>query len=90
MLRISELKSKEVINVLDGRRLGFIGDLDIDLETGRVRAIIVPGGGKILGLFGRDNDIYIPWEKIARIGLDVILVDIPSGETTYIEEDEYA
>lgn len=89
MLRISELKSKEVINVLDGRRLGFIGDLDIDLEAGRVRAIIVPGPGKLLGLFGRDEDVYIPWEKIARIGLDVILVDLPTTESTYIEDEDY-
>lgn len=88
MLRVSDLRAREIINVLDGRRLGFIGDLDIDLEVGRIRGIIVPGQGKILGLFGRDNDIYIPWEKIVKIGLDVVLVDLPSNETPYLEDHE--
>lgn len=88
MLRVSDLRAREVINVLDGRRLGFIGDLDIDLEVGRIRGIVVPGQGKILGLFGRDNDIYIPWDKIVKIGLDVILVDLPSLETPYLEDDD--
>ena len=87
MLRISELRAKEVISVLDGKRLGFIGDLEIDLEAGRVKGIVVPGAGKILGLFGRDNDIYIPWEKIVKIGVDVVLVDLP-GETITCLEDE--
>ena len=89
MLRISDLKTREVINMLDGRRLGYIGDLDIDLEVGRVRAIVVPGPGKLLGLFGRDNDVYIPWEKIVRIGIDVVLVDLPTVEIPYLDDDEH-
>lgn len=87
MLRISDLRAREVINVIDGRRLGYIGDLDIDLEAGRVRAIVVPGHGRILGLFGRDNDVYIPWDKIVKIGEDVILVDMPSLETPYLDDE---
>ena len=87
MLRISDLRAREVINVIDGRRLGFIGDLDIDLESGRVRAIVVPGQGKLLGLFGRDNDVYIPWDKIVKIGEDVILVDIHTLDTPYLDDD---
>lgn len=87
MLRISELRAKEVISVLDGKRLGFIGDLEIDLEAGRVKGIVVPGAGKILGLFGRDNDIYIPWEKIVKIGVDVVLVDLPEETITYLEDE---
>ena len=87
LLRISDLRAREVINVIDGRRLGFIGDLDIDLESGRVRAIVVPGQGKLLGLFGRDNDVYIPWDKIVKIGEDVILVDIHTLDTPYLDDD---
>lgn len=87
MLRISDLRAREVINVIDGRRLGFIGDLDVDLDTGRVRAIVVPGQSKLLGLFGRDNDHYIPWEKIVKIGADVILVDVPPGEMPYLDDE---
>lgn len=66
----------EVINVVDGRRLGVICDLDIDLEAGAVRAIVVPGTGRVFGLFGGDRDYVIPWENIVKIGADTILVEL--------------
>lgn len=75
MLKTSDLKIKEVINVVDGRRLGTITDIEIDLDSGRLTAIVVPGAGKFLGMFGKNDDIVIPWEKIHKIGLDVILVE---------------
>lgn len=71
----SDLKMKEVINVIDGKRLGTITDIEIDVDTGRLTAIVVPGTGKFLGLFGRNEDVVIPWEKINKIGSDVILVE---------------
>jgi len=78
MLKTSDLKLKEVVNVLDGKRLGGITDIEIDIESGRLTAIVVPGQGKFLGLFGRNEDIVIPWEKINKIGMDVILVEAAS------------
>lgn len=72
---ISDLKMKEVINIIDGKRLGAITDIEIDVDSGKLTAIVVPGSGKILGLFGRNTDIVIPWEKIVKIGIDVILVE---------------
>lgn len=75
MLKTSDLKLKEVINVLDGKRLGTITDIEIDVDAGKLTAIVVPGAGRFLGLFGRNDDIVIPWEKIKKIGFDVILVE---------------
>lgn len=72
-----ELKLKEVVNILDGKRLGTITDIEIDIEDGRLTAIVVPGPGRFLGLFGRSEDIVIPWEKINKIGVDCILVESP-------------
>lgn len=72
---VSDLKIKEVINIVDGKRLGVITDIEIDAESGKLTAIIVPGNGKFLGIFGRNEDMVIPWEKINKIGLDVILVE---------------
>lgn len=71
----SDLKLKEVINVIDGKRLGGITDIEIDVASGRLTAIVVPGNGKFLGLFGRSEEVVIPWEKINKIGFDVILVE---------------
>lgn len=76
MLRVGELRTREVVNVLDGRRLGLVIDLDIDLAVGRVKGLMVPGQARVLGLFGRESEIYIPWEQVVKIGEDVILVEL--------------
>ena len=75
MLKTSDLKMKEVISVIDGKRMGHITDIEIDVDTGRLTAIVVPGMGRFLGLFGRNEDVVIPWDKINKIGMDVILVE---------------
>lgn len=75
MLKASDFKQKEVINIFDGKRLGFVYDVEINMETGIVEAIIIPGSGKFLGLFGGDNDYIIPWDKIKTVGEDIILVE---------------
>ena len=76
MCRMSELRCKEVINICDGGRLGFVQDLELDLDTGRVTALLVPGPCRFFGLFGRETDYVIPWKCIKRIGSDIILVDV--------------
>ncbi|NLJ77326.1 MAG: YlmC/YmxH family sporulation protein [Peptococcaceae bacterium] len=79
MVKISDLRSREIINVVDGRRLGLIKDIDIDLEQGRITAIILPGvSSKFLGFLGKEEEIIVPWEKIVKIGADVILVEVSS------------
>ena len=76
MVKISELRTREIVNVADGRRLGVIKDIDIDLENGRINALILPGTGRILGFWGKEDDFIVPWNKIVKIGMDVILVEI--------------
>ena len=80
MINLSEMKEKEVINVRDGSRLGMIYDFEMDLKKGEVTAIIIPGPGKIMGIFGKNNDIIIDWRKIVKIGEDIILVDLKIDE----------
>ncbi len=73
---INSLKEKEVINVKDGARLGFAGDVEVDLESGRLISVIIPGAYKLAGLFGREQDIVIKWEDIKKIGDDLIIVEM--------------
>ena len=73
--RIGELCRKEVIDVTDGSRYGYVGDAEIDLETGQVRALVVPGRLRLLGLLGREEDHIFPWAAIKRLGEDIILVE---------------
>jgi YlmC/YmxH family sporulation protein len=76
MVRIFDLRQKEVINSCDCKRLGFVGDVEFDINTGCIQAIIVPGPAQCWGIFGRDNEYVIPFDRICRIGPDIILVDI--------------
>lgn len=71
-----DFSHKEVINVNDGRRLGFVQDVTADLETGMITSIIVPGSMKLINRFTANNDIVIPWKNIKCISDDLILVDI--------------
>lgn len=75
MIKTSELKQKEVININDGKRLGLVSDVEINMETGNLEAIVIPAGGKFLGFLSKENDIVINWSSIKKIGVDVILVD---------------
>ncbi|MHB9145195.1 MAG: YlmC/YmxH family sporulation protein [Symbiobacteriia bacterium] len=80
MHKISDLRQRDVINIMDGKRLGLVSDVDVDPETGRIIALIVPGPGRFLGIFGGGADFIIHWHKIVRIGPDVILVDLNHDE----------
>ena len=71
-----DFKHKEVINITNGKRLGFVQDVCADLETGTITSIIVPGSNKMLNIFASNNEIVIPWKDIKCIGEDLILVEI--------------
>ena len=73
--RFSQLRCKEVINIHDGCRLGYAGDLEMRIPEGEITALIVPGPLKFFGLFGRGEEYCIPWRCIKRIGDDVILIE---------------
>ena len=74
---LGELKNKEVINILDGARLGHICDLVFDDSYGKDCGFIVPGNAPFLGIFKtKANSIYIPYNQICKIGEDVILVEL--------------
>ncbi|MBR1780856.1 MAG: YlmC/YmxH family sporulation protein [Oscillospiraceae bacterium] len=70
-----ELRDKEVISVSDGCRFGYVCDLDLELASGQVMALVIPGKPRFFGLFGAKDLIIVPWKDICRIGPDIILVE---------------
>ena len=75
-----DFRDKQVVSVADGRLLGYVAEIEFDVCDGRITAIVVCGEG---GVFSRGSELCIPWEKIDRIGEDVILVcgvDFPITE----------
>ncbi len=73
--RIGELRNKEVVNMKDGGRLGFVSDVELDTAAASLTAVVVYGRLRLLGLFGRDPDFVIPWCDIELIGDDTVLVN---------------
>ena len=71
-----ELRCKNVINVTDGRSLGHIIDIIIDIRTSRVLGLVVPGHKGFFSLFKNTDDIFIPYCNICKIGEDTILVEL--------------
>ena len=78
--RMAELRSKEVISVKDGGRLGFVCDIEMDTETAAVTALVVYGRARLFGLLGQEEDTVIPWRDIEMIGGDIVLVKCPAPE----------
>jgi YlmC/YmxH family sporulation protein len=74
MMKISELQTKDVVNLIDGRNLGQVSDLEVAITGGNIDAIIVPGPKKFFGLMSDGKDYIIPWKNIVKIGKDVVLV----------------
>lgn len=75
----TELRSKEVVNVNSGARMGKIIDMIIDSNGKNVLGVVVPGVRKI---FRASEDIFIPWRNITKIGADVILVSLDINSLT--------
>lgn len=87
MIKISDLRTREVVNVQDGRKLGLIKDLDLDVDKGKINALVLPGPNRFINIFTRKDDIIVPWDRIVKIGRDVILVEVnPYNEIHHLNE----
>jgi len=88
-MKISDFQTKDVINIVDGKKLGQVTDLELDLRQGRIDAIIVPTPGKFFGLFGGSAEIIIPWKNIVKIGMDVVLVKLDEAKLFRPVEEQH-
>ena len=78
MLNTEEIRNKEVINIYDGKSMGFVCDIEINLKEGRIDGIVLPGDKSFMKIFGRyTNDYIVKWKYVKTVGEDVILVDVP-------------
>lgn len=79
MIKASDLRDKEVIDINTGEKLGNIIDIDVNLEEGKIEGIILPKKTGFFRFFSKEAEIYLPWAAIKKIGSDVILVDFRSA-----------
>lgn len=86
MEKFSDLQEKEVINICDGSRLGYVSDLELELPTGRIVSLLIPTESERWNFFCRQKMLYVPWRCIKRIGEDIILVEV-DADALYREEE---
>lgn len=77
-MRFVSLQCKDVINVIDGCKIGYVSDVEIDQLTCRVVALIVERINvfRLFCFFKEADCIVIPIEQVVNIGEDVILVNV--------------
>ncbi len=75
-MRFCKFGEKEVINICDGEKLGYVEDLEFEVCSGKIKSIIVPGPCKFFGILGNEYEYCIAYEQIRRVGSDVILVEV--------------
>ena len=77
LMRFSKLGNKEIVSLPDCERLGYLGDCDlvIDEETGKIKSLIVPENKSQLSFFIDKRYIEIPWERVRKVGNDMIIID---------------
>ncbi|WP_099187960.1 YlmC/YmxH family sporulation protein [Tepidibacter mesophilus] len=76
MFKISDMMEKEVVNINNGKKLGFINDIELDMGEGRIRSLIIVNEGSRGYLLSRGEACSISWNNIIKIGHDMILVKI--------------
>lgn len=76
MARGIDFKQKEVIDITEGKILGFVVDVQADFQTGEIHSLIVAKTGRLFGGMSAKTNVVISWGNIIKIGEDVILVEL--------------
>lgn len=74
MIRHSQLREREAIDLSDGSRLGYVSDLEIDIDAGYLTGLYFDVGRRRFGIFGSREQRLIPWTEVRKLGRQVILV----------------
>lgn len=72
---LGDLQSKDVVNVVDGSKLGKITDLEIEASSGKIISVIVQPYTRMINFFSNSNQVIIPWNQIIKIGGEVVIVN---------------
>ncbi|OPJ56867.1 YlmC/YmxH family sporulation protein [Alkalithermobacter paradoxus] len=75
MFKISDIMEKEIVNINNGRKLGFISDIEIDTNDGTIKSLVIFNDNSKMYLLGKSETYAISWKNIIKIGFDTILVD---------------
>jgi len=85
-----ELKCKNVINIIDGRNLGHICDIVIEICSGTILGFVVPCNPSFLSIFKGVDEIFIPYQNVCKIGKDTILVELVITESKNFKTTKFS
>lgn len=87
--RLKDLQNKEIVNIIDGSKIGFIDDLEIDISTGKIQNILIFQKNKSFGFLEHISSEYIiEWDEIKMIGNQTILVEIQDTFKEEVKEEK--
>ena len=89
MFKVSDLRHKDIINIVNGKRMGIVRDIDVDMDEGKINALILPGSARFINVFFKAEDTVIPWNRIKKIGADVVLVEYDESVDFSLNQREY-
>ena len=75
--KISDLLERQIVNIADGKCLGNMKDIELNLKRSMIQSLILPGPGGLRGILQNQGELRIPWQNVVRIGIDVVLIDMP-------------
>ncbi len=75
MFKVSDLNKRDIVNIVDGSKLGPVKDIHIDVEKGTIEAIILQGSRRFW-LFSSRKDFIVPWEAVKKLGKDAVLIEM--------------
>ena len=78
VLRLSDLQTKNIVSINDGKNIGNIIDANVTSD-GTIESLVIEANKTLFSL-NRENDTEINWKDITKIGEDVILVKISYHE----------
>lgn len=81
---LAQLRSKEIINIKTGAKLGYVDDVEFDTESASIKSFVVYGRTRFFGLLGKEDDLVITCDDIEVIGIDTVLIS--TDETKLIKK----
>ncbi len=71
---LENIRTKEVIDIVTGERLGYIDDVEMNIQNSEIIALLIYGRHRFFGLLGKEDDIIIPCREIEVIGEEIVLI----------------
>ena len=84
---LSEIRNKEIINIKNGARLGYIDDVKFETETASIKSFIIYGRTRFFGFLGKEDDLVITCDEIKVVGVDTILISVNDTSFTKRKTD---